>query len=357
MFRNKKISITTLIAICLCLLVAFGCSNNPENTDDFCFEHSYINGECEVCHAIDGGAIKYEFNNNSNSYEVVGLLSSYTPTEIVVLDEYNDGVNGKRDVTVVKENAFVANRFITKVVLPVTVKKIGANAFKECRALKTIIMTGVEELQNEDTFYNCLALEEIVVGDKFKAGREFTTNDIEHNPIADIFVKCGNSFSSNINFISNPDCFSGLLTGNVYYYSEENRCATWSYNQNGEIEKVEHEFKNGACSDCGADDCDDLVYVYNSTDSCYYLLGFKKGFNDEEIVVLESVDDGIHGYGEVKGILDFAFYGNQKIKKLILSSTINYLGDQCFFGCSKLEYVNMGGFIETGRVPLQSSTG
>lgn len=271
------------------------------------------------------------------------------------VDEYNDGVNGKKLVTYVAPNAFDGNRFIKEVNLPASVQKLGKSAFAECRGLEILDIRGVTEFESSDTFINNLSLKYVIVSDTLICNsRQFDTGDNDRQPITDVLVWGTGLYMSDFRITFHPDV-NALLTGNVYYYTDESelRCGLWNYDESGQVKILEHEYNGEVCKECGATDPGDLVYLYDSTNSQYIVAGHRKGFNEKTLVIPEVFYDGIHSSYYVQEVGIRAFIGVSVIEKLILPSTMKYLGDCSFFGCSNLEFVDMGGMQTIGREPLQ----
>jgi len=66
-------------------------------------------------------------------------------------------------ITAVGDNAFTGNRLLTKIILPDSVAKLGANAFQGCEALEFVTAAGVTEL-GTGVFSGCTELYQILTG-------------------------------------------------------------------------------------------------------------------------------------------------------------------------------------------------
>jgi hypothetical protein len=110
-------------------------------------EHTFTNGICTNCGAIQTEGITYTYVDYSSTVEGFKgyVVSGYTGSakEVYVRATYNDGTNNEAQVIAVAPNAFANNSKVTKVVLPMSVKYIGGSAFSQTSALETIIMPGV----------------------------------------------------------------------------------------------------------------------------------------------------------------------------------------------------------------------
>lgn len=355
---NKIYKIVLAVVALLCFAFAVGCSNDNGEDANCDNGHNYANGECTVCGRIDGGDVEYVYDSNSKTYAVKGLIQGSTQVDITVLSEYNDGVNGKKDVTYVQQSAFSGNRFLTRVILPTSVTKLGAKAFEECRGLKVIDMRGVQTFEKQDTFLNNLSLEYVIISDSLNYDkRQFHTSDTAWQPKTEVLVWGSGLYISDFRLTFHPDV-NRLLTGDVFYYTNDVQlsCGLWHYDTDGQIAISKHEYDGEVCTECGAIDPKDLVFLFDSTNSHYVLAGHRKGFNQSTFVVPETFDDGVHSFFDVSEVGARAFIGVGEIKRLILPTTMSYLGDCSFFGCYNLEFVDMGGMNYIGREPLQVFT-
>ncbi len=81
---------------------------------------------------------KLTFEQTANGYLVSGQTDK-TLTDIVVPETYNN-----QNVIGIKENAFLDNNTLIKLVLPNTIKTIGDNALKGCTSIKTLELNNIE---------------------------------------------------------------------------------------------------------------------------------------------------------------------------------------------------------------------
>lgn len=217
--------------------------------------HSFTNGACVNCGRIEDHGVEYVFRKtgeNTGEYYVTAYTGS--DTTVNVLGEYNDGVNGKHNVTFVKAGAFSGKTSIQKVILDKNIKTLDGNVFNGCTNLTYVSMLGVENLDlvwlnnrsyysdvyvtndvTANNFMNCSSLTTVVVGKKFTCGQQmFKYHGSEtYTACVNIYVE-GNEGESSINigtdYASDQNHF---LTGNIYYYSEESATNCWHYGEGG----------------------------------------------------------------------------------------------------------------------------
>ena len=118
-----------------------------------CKKEAASNGENEALASV------FEFSDNGRGYTLV-KCNEYAEKILNIPSEY-DG----KPVTEISENAFMDNKYIEELIVPDSVKYIGARAFKNCTALeKAYIGKSVTEL-SEEVFYGCISLREAVLPD------------------------------------------------------------------------------------------------------------------------------------------------------------------------------------------------
>ncbi len=134
-------------------------------------------------------------------------------------------------------------------------------------------------------------------------------------------------------------------------YTDENRIA-------------EHRFVNGVCTVCGLIRTKKVIYRYDESNDCYFVVGADAGYDEEDLYILAEYNDGTHGSRPVKYIGYGAFQSNTTIKRVILPETMTEFVDAdagfnktnkngvmvssplrgaAFDNCSNLEYVSMKG--------------
>ena len=132
-------NIVSILIICLVSLTAISLSACTDETQGLLYEK--IDGKKEYA-VFDLGIAKSQ--------------------KIVIPSEYNG-----LPVTAISDEAFKGTN-ITSIIIPDSVKEIGAKAFYDCRKLSSIrLPKDLEEIKAE-TFVNCGALEEIVIPDSVK---------------------------------------------------------------------------------------------------------------------------------------------------------------------------------------------
>ena len=319
-------------------------------------EHKLQNGECE-CGYIDPAGVLYKYINGS--YTVIGL-SDNTLKKVEILSQYNDGENGKANVTAIGASAFKGTK-VEVVVLPETVTSIADRAFMWCYDLTTVIAPGVKEFNDPQQlqFVYCDSLVNVVLNAETTniPSRVFLNNtglkeDGETyygNNQADILI---NDSVSKVETISKDN--NQILTGDVYVYSTDitKHGKVWSYDKDGNIVKADnpHEFNDDLICGCGASmpwDSKGINYEWDSVTSSYIV----KGLTDNtltEIEILGEFSDGVHGKANVTTIGERAFavgYPNYNttLKKIVIHENVKTIKDRAFMWLMGVEFIDARG--------------
>jgi len=99
--------------------------------------------------------VAFEFIEEERAYSVVGLLLG-AGSEVVIPETYKD-----IPVTRIAPEAFRGCDQLKSVVLPDTLKTVGAYAFAECTTLEKIVLPNSVTLVDKGAFSNCITLTEV----------------------------------------------------------------------------------------------------------------------------------------------------------------------------------------------------
>ena len=199
--------------------------------------HTFVDGKCSGCGKVQTEGLLYALDEEQDCYYVSGYNGS--DKEIYVLSEYNG-----KPVTYIKNSAFFENTDITKVILPTSIKRLDGGVFQGCGNLEYVSMLGIEEMlfaqidvpysdakvTTNNNFIGCTKLTVLIVGEKFNlhpSGESYEQQFLSQgNPACiDVYVYG----TSVVNCSNGSDDKNGLLTGNVYYYSETSAANSWRY--------------------------------------------------------------------------------------------------------------------------------
>ena len=319
--------------------------------------HHFVGGICTVCGEYESGGVVYFFDGEKQVYYVAGYGGE--AEEVTIIGEYDDGTNGKHNVTYIMNSAFRSNTTIKRVTINPNVTRLEGEVFSFCYNLEYVSMTGVRELTLENlsgkgiysgeayttnNFMNCGKLTTLIVNKSFKvSGNQFTVHDSpDLTACVNIYMNGGKEESEYIAPAS--DTNNALLTGNVFYKGDINSCGMWNYDESGNIvvKYPSHNFVNGKCENCGEFDTQGIVYEYDSASDCYYV-GDNKTLKSAEVKVFATYDDGTHGEKPVKYVAFEAFKGNAYIKKVVFPESVEHLRGGTFLECGNLEFVSMVG--------------
>ena len=199
--------------------------------------HTFVDGKCSGCGKVQTEGLLYALDEEQDCYYVSGYNGS--DKEIYVLSEYNG-----KPVTYIKNSAFFENTDITKAILPTSIKRLDGGVFQGCGNLEYVSMLGIEEMlfaqidvpysdakvTTNNNFIGCTKLTVLIVGEKFNlhpSGESYEQQFLSQgNPACiDVYVYG----TSVVNCSNGSDDKNGLLTGNVYYYSETSAANSWRY--------------------------------------------------------------------------------------------------------------------------------
>lgn len=231
--------------------------NFDENGEIQSTSHNYVDGICAKCgkyseEKTQGVAYGYDATeNNGKGVYYVGLNTTLNLSVVEILEKYNDGIHGELSVTYVRNSAFDGNSYITKVILPESVTQLDGNVFLNCSNLQYVSMLGIKDMTFKG-ISRSYSTETIVTGNNFLGCSKLTTLIVNKafnlfdDPLAlnaQQFVgdaKCINIYAfgseGDSNVIINKEGATGnngLLSGNIYYYSENKPTETsktyWHY--------------------------------------------------------------------------------------------------------------------------------
>ena len=315
---------------------------NQTGLDETKFSHYYKDGACtrhENEYQTEG--IEYKYDSTKECYYVSGYTG--TSKEVCVLSKYNN-----KSVGYVGFGAFNGNVNITKVVLPESVKDLYGNAFFGCTSLKYVFMPGVTELNysvgdvsdptsrwGNNNFYNCTALETVIVGNSFSSNvSQFNTDITNAAAVVKVYVQGTQQATV-------PE--DKLFTGEVYYKGDT--CENWNFGDNGDVVFGSHSFEDGKCTVCDEDQTKGIIYGYDESKGCYYVSGYTG--SSSEVYVRNTYNDGneAHGSKSVTYVKNGAFSGDNRraLTKVVLPSSITRLEGDVFKECARLKYVSMTG--------------
>lgn len=297
----------------------------------FTLTHNFVNGICSGCNHAQTN-VTYEANGDVYGVKKYNGRSA----EVYPLSVYEG-----KPVTFIWEDAFRESA-ITKIVLPESINDIQTRAFWDCAKLEYASITGVPSFNANNQFVNCTSLKTVIVN------KDLVLNDQHFFDLAGTAAACADVY---VNASQSEGKFAvkggnnRLLTGAVYYKGDATKCLQWNFNENGEIVRgaASHNFAGGKCSVCGRLQTEGIVYTLNAEGTAYAITGYTG--TDAEVYTVAEID-GV----PVTSVADNAFNlsgdGNNLIKKVVLSDSINTIGGNAFFKCYALEYIEMKGVKE-----------
>ena len=198
-------------------------------------------------------------------------------------------LNIPEGVTSIGNGAFSDCYALSKVSLPDSVMKIGNRAFMHTNVEDIILPSGIEEI-SEAVFEDCKRLKHIAASDKLKRIGERA------------FMNC-----QELTDISIPSTLHDIASGAFY------GCKRLA-NENGLI------IING------------ILMSYYYEDCWFYSFNNYSQFGKERVI---KIPEGVWR------INDWAFYGNDKIVKVVLPDTLTSIGELAFYDCRNLKDISI----------------
>ncbi len=100
-----------------------------------------------------------EFDENYDGTYSVSGIGTCTDTDIIIPSKYED-----KPVTEIKNDAFRDCKALTSVVIPDSVTSIGSSAFRECSVLTSVVIPDSVTSIGDQAFENCAALASVTIG-------------------------------------------------------------------------------------------------------------------------------------------------------------------------------------------------
>ena len=334
-------------------------------------EHEYEKGACKKCNADQTAGINYKYDSTLGGYVVYSGTSgvaaySGTDTEVYVREYYN-GPEGNHKVVALGKRSFFNCSHITKVIVPNTVKTVGGVAFAGCTSLEYVDIRGWTKVSgygdsiagitsHDSIFRDCVALTTLIVGANFDMSNgNWVFNQSEGQPAPaepklHIYL---DSIDGKVTYNSASNYPRPLLASEVYRRDKNGTCGTWDFTDETETAvklAPAHEYENGACKNCDADQTAGLIYTYDSTLGGYVVAGDgyrATGYTgtDKEVYIRATYNDGTNQEKPVVGIGKWAFWNNTSITKVV-APNVKYVGGVAFAGCTSLTYLDLRSFEE-----------
>ena len=269
--------------------------------------HNYNKSICSYCGISN---LAFELNASGTAYTVEGV-GSCDETEIIIPATFSG-----KPVTSINSFAFENCDSLTSVVIPNGVTSIGDKAFYGCSSLTEIVIPNSVTKIGYSVFENCSSLINVEIPNKVTdiasyafAGCGALTSVVIPNGVTSIgygaFVDCDSLTSvvigDSVNFIGASAFF--------------NCSSLISVNYTGTIDQwVQIEFKS------------------STSNPLYYANELKINNVIVKDVVLATTTK----------ISDYAFYGCNSIKSVVIGDSVRYMGVFAFYNCFSLTSVKMG---------------
>lgn len=297
------------------------------------------------CSPGDNSGLKYEPNEDGQSYSVSGVSESFKEAELVIPSEYKG-----KPVTGIGDTAFAKCTDLKSVVIPDGIKSIGNYAFNECVGLVSVTIPDSVTDIGSGAFNNCMGLISVKLGSGLTSigNKAFcyciglTMLEIPAGVTSigtEAFTGCNGLYIVN-NKSSLNLTIGSEDNGKVAFFAKVILNADGSVTGNGDgyvyvLEKNEFLFRLDEESNKYS------LIAYTGGNETVTLPGSIKG-SSYEIYELRGVrnviiPDGVTslGYG--------AFYGCASMVSLTIPSSVTIIGKSALAGCTQLTSISFGG--------------
>jgi hypothetical protein len=149
-------------------------------------EHTYANGVCTNCNAIDPAyyteGLKFELNDDGTEYAVSGYTGS--SAEVVIPAVYQDKrVTSIASASTKMQGVFYRKKTITSVVIGENIERIGDYAFLDCSNLTSVTMRSNVKSIGKNAFRGCDGLTGVYI-DNVGAWCNISFETIGSNPLS-----------------------------------------------------------------------------------------------------------------------------------------------------------------------------
>lgn len=261
-----------------------------------------------------------------------GEMYDYSPNE-PSWDLYKEQIKSVvvNGVTNVGNNAFYDYPNIISVRLGEGLKNIGNNAFKGCKALKELSVPGTVETYGERSFADCISLKELTIPENVSNIGTFAFADSGLEKIYWNAIECTVNVYGTY-YYSGPfnGCQSlaevhfGEKVKSVPGYSLKDCGALTTITTHNTIEKIGEQAFEGTYW-LNSHDADQMVYIDHVA---YKYIDFDDGMHNKPITL--DMPEG------TTCISPWAISNNKRLVKVIIPTTMKYLGYGAFEGCSAL---------------------
>ena len=286
-----------------------------------------------------------------DSFGVVNSIDSYAFADCRSLSSIDDLPSSLHEIP---EGMF-QNTGFREIVIPYTVQKIGAEAFKNCNKLETLKMEyGVSEIDSK-AFANCVRLKEITIPG--------SVTDIGDK----VFYGC-----ISLNNVNLPYIFSYSSIGNNVFYGcsslknitiPKNCLQTWKniFTNYNNIENITLHDGTYSIPDTAFKDCEHLVSI-NIPDSVWGIgsSAFENCYSLTDINLPESVQEigsrafencysltDINLPNSIREINEYTFSNCKNLKNVNIPDTVRFIYRDAFYSCESLESIDIPGSVSS----------
>ena len=271
----------------------------------------------------------YSILEDDNGDKYISITVWEDPSEELVIPETMN-INGENiPIKEIGANAFKDNKTLKSVIMPDTIITIGESAFSGCSSIDSITIPDNVTLIGDHAFNGCTNLEAVTINDNSK----LTT--------IGSYAFSGCSSLTSIYIPDSVTAIKGYAFNNcsnlIIYCEAASEPSGWNSNWNSSNKKVVWSSYMGINGTL-----DDFKYTAHCDENGNYYIQINQYIgNDKNIVIPDMIvinEENI----PVKVIGNNLFQNNKSILSITIPDSVTTIGDYAFSGCSSLKTVIIG---------------
>ncbi len=333
--------------------------------------HNYVNDVCIVCGepaVTEATDLDFELSEDETYYVVTGI-GSETRTRFVIPSAYNG-----KPVQEIAKDAFSQESTktnddilpIKEVVIPASVKSVGAYAFYMCAKLESLTFLGNAELSvGEHAFEYCTMLKNVTIAgavdsiDNFAFRYCYAVENVYVNDIETwLGIKFG--YGANPTAYAKNLCVNKKLLRNLVIPSTITEIRDYAFYCVPSLKSVTLHasvtsigaFAFDGCENLQFNEFDDAWYLGTSSNSYFALIKFQSDtktsckINENTKIVAGSAFYACEALQtitipeNIKAIEKYTFANCENLATVHLADNLSFIGDYAFESCKKLASIN-----------------
>lgn len=277
-----------------------------------------------------------------------------------------ENVSLSKNIILIGESAFQACRSLKSIRIPDTINSISSNAFAYCRSLTSINFSNNIKSIGENAFYNCSGLTEVVLPDELISIeneafggcsnlKTITINSKLETIPTSCFQACTNlvnvkfSNKSNLKQIENKAFYDCSNLSEIVLPDGLEKIGSNCFTLDVLLEKVSipdsiieigsNAFLYTTLYSSAKANNDRFIYADK------WIVGINDTVSEDKKTTVLNKD---YINADTIGIADYVFANNSSLVTVNLPSSVKYIGNRAFLGCSNITKVTTNGCVQIG---------